>query len=282
MNIKWRGTAEALEQKIQDLPHVISGRVPDSTGAVHWLLLRVGMVVLDLVKDAYVTKSEGGTDQMGIKWEPLSPVTLILRRTRTGAKTITRLKNQLKKGTMKQRKAMRGLVKEQHERLKAIIYGKTKEDRAARSRAKRILEKKFAKGLIRRTEYLEKKKVLEGKAKPQKLKDLAIAGAFAMILRDTGRLLNSLSPAGASGDTILLAGPGWIECGSRVDYMKYHQSAAPRALKKDGTPRLPRRQILPDDVGQFPAEWWAKINDAFQSGLKSKEFWLMYLGGMAA
>ena len=75
------------------------------------------------------------------------------------------------------------------------------------------------------------------------------------ILRDTGRLLNSLSP-GLPGN-ILDSRPGEIIIGTNVSYAQYHQS---------GTPRMPARPLWPPPR-TWPASWWRQIQQQARDGL---------------
>src|SRR5438105_8103086 len=92
VKIIWTGTRAELDEALAHLGKVLTGQEPDPTGLVEDMQLRLGATLLSRIKDAYVTKSEGGTDEMGISWPALSPATLALRRKVTGGKTLAKLK----------------------------------------------------------------------------------------------------------------------------------------------------------------------------------------------
>lgn len=166
--VYFRGSRPQLRRLLADLPAIAGGRDADPTGAVRGLQLRVGMVALSLIKEAYVTKARGGTDAAGLFWPPLADSTI--RRRRRG-------------------------------------------------------------------------------------------GQKSEILRDTGRLLNSLSPgvSGPSGSTdqVFEVRPGEVVVGTNVEYAKYHH---------DGTSRLPQRRLWPEP-SSWPRAWWDQLAVAARTGL---------------
>lgn len=149
-----------IRAALSRLPAILAGLEHDPTGLVADLHLAVGSVALSLIREAFVTRAAGGTDEAGLRWEPLA------------------------------------------------------ESTAARR------------------------------------------GLGAQILRDTGILLNSLSPLGP--DNVLEARPGTIAIGTNVPYASYHH---------EGTPRMPARPLWPDPA-TWPDSWWAQITAAFLDGAK--------------
>lgn len=271
--MRFRGSRAELQAALAHLPAVLTGRAPDPSGAVEQLKIRMAMVLLARVKAAFVVKAGGGADEMGISWPSLAPATLALRRTNVGAKALQRANERYKTLPADQQK----LLATHAASLSRAVTGK---DRAARATALRILEKRNRLGLVSKAYYKVKKRLLTGQMNPTELALHIFVGKAAQILRDTGRMMNSLGPA-LGGDTILRTGPGWVEVGSNVEYFVFHQSARPRKLKKDGTPRLPRRQILPDNMAQVPRAWLDDMMRELQRGLKSQEFWRAFLGSKA-
>ena len=276
MQITFRGTREELRARLALIAPVLAGRVPDTSNVAEGLLLRVGMTLLGKMQDAYVKKSEGGTDDMGIQWQPLSPVTLALRRKEAGARTVERLKAQFDQLPA----TRRTLITTHYERLKELYRANTPVGAAAKKHAVALLE--LMQPFISETRYRKLKSELTGRRNGSRDERLALAGAYALILRDTGRMLASLSPQINSPDRVLRVGAGAVTVGSNVDYFKYHQSDQPRRLKKDGTAKLPRRQILPDRAKPIPAAWWRDMKGAFARGLSAPDFWLRFLGERAA
>jgi hypothetical protein len=259
-----------LHARLRALPRVLSGRMPDPTGAVRGLQLAMGTALLGKVREAYVLKAQGGTDDMGVSWPPLAASTLALRRKVSGAKAVARLAAAYA-GLPAHRRRQ---VREQYRRLLRLYR-----DDAGGAAARRA-----ARGLLRRlrahlppSRYKRLEAELRAAPAAERARRLALAGAHAEVLRDTGRLLNSLSPGVRSADRVLRAGPGEVVVGSNVAYLKYHQSARPRRRKADGTPRLPRRQVLPDAGRPVPRAWWRAVGGALGRGLADPAFWRAYL-----
>lgn len=284
----FHGTKSQLYREIRRLVRVLSGKEPDPNRLTEGLLTRMGLTLLGKIQDAYVEKSEGRADQMGIQWPPLSPVTLALRnRSSSGPKMVEKMQRALASISNQRRT----LIAIHYERLKALytaeehrsdwMLGKflSRHGASARKHARFLLEK--MQPYISKTRYEKLKKDLAGPHKADRAHRMALVGAFAMILRDTGRLLNSLSPQINSPDREMRVMPGSIGVGSNVFYFKFHDSDRPRKLKKDGTPKLPRRQILPDRQHPMPSSWWSDIGATMANGLQTRELWLRHLGNRA-
>lgn len=279
MHIRWHGTKAELLARIRQFGGVFAGKIPDDGGSAAELLQAVGMTLLGEIQDAYEKKAEGGRDAMGIQWAPLAASTLALRRTAGGAGQAAKLRQMFARLPDTRKR----LVAVQYHRLLNLYKAEQRQSRsgaASRATARRLLE--LIRPFISPTRYAQTQKRLvelhNGKAK-----QAAVLGAYSLILRDTGRLFNSLSPQlNGGGDGVLAAAPGAVSIGSNVDYLRYHQSSAPRRMKKDGTPRLPRRQVLPDAATPIPEEWWRRMHETFGRGLRSEQFWRWFLGDKAS
>lgn len=254
------------------LVRILTGRESDPGRIAEGLLLRMGLTVLGKIQDAYVVKSEHGIDEMGIQWPELSPVMLALR-SRTGdssARVVTRLKKQMASLSGPRRKLI-----ELHYRRLLELYESPERGEATGSKARRharfLLQK--MRPFIPTARYEKIARELRGPLKRTLAERLATAHAFALILRDTGYMLGTLSPQINSPDRILRIGPGFVTVGSNDRKFPFHQSAKPRKLKKDGTPKLPRRQILPDRTHPMPRAWWRAVGAALASGLASQQLW---------
>lgn len=279
MKIAWRGSKADLVARLRELPRTLTGAEPDHSGVVDAAGLRTGGVLLSHIQGAYETKSEGGTDEMGIQWEPLAASTLALRRKVTGAKSLGKLRATLTALPAHRKR----LIQVQRNRL-LEVYRNDPGSRAQRRQALRFL--KLMQPYLTPSRF--KKLTSEIKAqKPAKGAALAFSGAFAVILRDTGGLFNSLSPT-VTADTVLAAGPGSITVGSNKttasghNLLDLHDSAQPRKQKASGGDRLPRRQVLPDAAHPIPPQWWADMVAAYAGGLNQREFWVSYLGNQAS
>jgi hypothetical protein len=271
--ILFRGTKQEAINKVREFVRAMAGKGPSP--AVEGLLLRLGTTLLGKIQESFVQKSEDGTDAMGVQWQPLSPVTLALRRKGTGPKLAARLKREIPKLS----RTRQALIRSHYDRLYRLYRADKASDRASassRKHARHLLE--LMKPALSPTRYKKLKGQLEKDLPNPRAKQTALLGAFALILRDTGRLLNSLSPQIASPDRILRFMPGAVAVGSNVSYLKYHQSDKARQKKKDGTDKLPRRQILPDKAKPIPASWWKALSESLGRGLKEPATMLAILG----
>jgi hypothetical protein len=202
---------------------------------------------------------------------------LALRTKNPSAKVAKRLEGDFTKAPIHTQQ----LIKRNYEKLRNVYEADSRgsyEGKLARSYALRILE--LTRPYISASRYAKLKGELR-EQKSERAHRLAYAGAFAKILRDTGRMLNSISPQINSADRVLRAAPGAVSAGSNVSYFKYHQSSAPRKKKADGSDKLPRRQILPDEDKPIPAAWWIDIRGTLAHGLEHPNFWLRLLGAKA-
>lgn len=62
-----------IEALIRQIPAMMEGRVPDTYGIVRGFKLRVAFGFFSIIKENFIIKSRGGTDEAGIRWRPLSP-----------------------------------------------------------------------------------------------------------------------------------------------------------------------------------------------------------------
>ena len=229
MRTSYNGRRADLARFLRRLPKMLSGDLPDETGGgVRALLTRVGMVALAIIRDAYVTKARGGTDASGMKWQPLSPRTIAYRRRHPGLKRDTtgqyRPSSMLTTG---ERAYWWSLYKQ---RLRQFDGDKSH----AAASAWRVLLAAGARTILS----------VYGKVEVE-------------ILRDTGRLINSLSPGVVSTDQIFRLGRGSVTVGTNVKYAAAHHF---------GTGRIPRRRLWPD-WNDWPNEWKAEIHDAIRDGI---------------
>ena len=235
------------------------------------LLSACGVTLLTRISENYERQSDGEAGKFG-PWPPLALSTLLARRIVASPRSEARIQRQYNALSRRAKARTAGIARE----LVAAL--RTREGRKVRRNALRILRMKLNRGSITQRQYREGERRLRGDLDPKRAALVALAASQAKILRDTGRLLQSLTPRIGSSDQIFNVGPGSVEVGTNVTYFKYHQSAAPRQLKKDGTPRLPRRQVLPDP-GQMPQDWINDIMRTIAEALRTEAFWRAYLGG---
>lgn len=226
--------------------HVIASRVAliQALGAIpqgartgnngNALLTRAGLALLGRIKQAFVVKARGGTDEAGERWAPLSPKTIAYSRTRQRGKG-GRTRAEKKRDTY----PSQALNKKQQERWwdlyrQGLAMFEGNKASAAR-RAWAISKREGATTLL--SKY---------GARPVE------------ILRDTGLLLNSLSPGTASREQIFRTEAGAVTIGTNRAGAADHHNGIPG--------RLPQRRLWPP-VSKWPDSWWADITDQVKQGL---------------
>lgn len=202
--------------------------------------VRLGMTALGLIKDAFVTKSKGGTDECGLKWPPLKRETIAYSRRHPGVPPAKERAGFSPSWmlTDKQRAKWWELYR------RGLARFKGDKSRAAKL-AWAILKGMGAKTLI--GEY---------------------GDTPVLILRDLGLLLNSLSPGVESSDR-MPANPPKVEnqvfvvTGGSVIVGTNRKGAA--AHHKGIPGRLPQRRLWAEP-NQWPGEWWGDIADQGRMG----------------
>ena len=198
------------------------------------LLTRIGLVSLGRIKQAFVEKARGGTDEAGDRWKPLSPKTIAYSKTRSrGAGGRTR--------TEKKRDAFpsQALTKKQNERWwdlyrQGLAIFKGNKASAAR-RAWAILKGEGATTLLQK-----------------------YGGRQVEILRDTGLLLNSLSPGYKGPEQVFRIDRNSVIIGTNRKWAAAHHRGVPG--------KLPQRRLWPP-TSKWPQTWWADITDQIKQGL---------------
>lgn len=252
---------EELEELIRSLPEILAGKVADQFGIARGFKLRCAFMFFSLVKEAFIIKSRGGTDDCGIKWPPLSPE--YLAYTRPMGKN--------------------GQGSRSPPHAGGLAPGKPGNDGFMTAADLKIWKMDFRRSMA----YLSLQLPL-GEAKA---KSASIAWARAKrrgvktklevfghrdveILRDRGILFNSLSPGilaeqktdatyqpGSPDQVVKSDIPGILFVGTSVEYAEYHQvNPGKRPLwPKDGN--LP--QIWQDDILEIAISGLIKIGDLF-------------------
>lgn len=228
----FRGTRAELKALLRRLPSVLSGRTPDPTGQVEPLLLDLGLQALTITRETFLVKSQGGTDDAGIKWDELDPRYLAYGRrhaaldsARQSAKAEGRRGRPLLTEGLD--KAWRGIFVGVWQRLRKQGI----KDRQAKGNAA-ALAWILVKQRGGRTIFAEYSK------------------APHLIGQVSGRLLESLSPNSGSPDQILQVEPGRVTAGSKVEY------AGPFHAK---------RPLWPE---HWPETWTRRLADTLSDGLK--------------
>lgn len=242
MAIHFKGSRADVRQLATRLRNILAGVESDQYGVGVGFLTALGFGALSDIKDAYVTKAAGGTDEMGVKWPPLKPSTIAGRRVgprdmKAGPHTSESQAYAIRQRENARKAAYRKLLR----RLRISLP-----EAEAVARATRL------------SNIAATKKT--GRTRLQTL-----GSRYVEILRDTGQLLNSLSPGVYDGkntytkptgeggkNQIFDPRPGMIVVGTNDPKAAFHQH---------GTRTIPRRQFLPDSESQIPDVWWQRWLD---------------------
>lgn len=218
-----RASQSSLLQAIATIPN-------QATSGTHLtaILTRAGMAILGRIKQAFIVKSRGGTDEAGDRWAPLSPKTIAYRRK-------GRTSSEKKRDTM----PSQALTKKEQQRWWDLYrQGMGMFDGNKASAAKRawvILKNEGA------TTLLEK----YGTRKVD-------------ILRDTGLLLNSLSPGLGGKEQVFRVGNGEVIIGTNRKGARAHHNGIPG--------KLPQRRLWPEPK-KWPATWWKDVTSQIKQGI---------------
>lgn len=227
--------SEALGQ-IQAVTAALFGK--SNTEAAKGIQLAVGMQALSDIFDAFIEKSDGKRGEDGIQWPKLSPKTLAYgRRAPRGRGHAPGGKDGL-------------LTKKQLERWRKIYAGVLLRDQLSG-----VEDKQKAAAIA----WAQIKK--EG----GKTKLAEYADRPHQILRDTGVLLNSLSPGAAnSPNQIFQMDPGSVTVGTNVPYASTHHHGDPSR-------GIPKRPLWPKQIPTVWRDRWTKVmRDAIAVAIKQE------------
>lgn len=225
-----RSTRASLRQVLALLPGAARGGGAEADA----MMTRCGLAILGRIKQAFVVKARGGTDEAGESWQPLSPRTIAYSKTRQrgrGGRT------RAEKG--RPVRPSQALTARQQERWwdvyrrQLAIYKGDKGHAAAV--AWLVLKREGAQTLV--DKYGNRK---------------------VEILRDTGLLFNSLSPGVASAERVFRVGRGEVIVGTN------RKGAAAHHKGKPG--KLPQRRLWPP-VSKWPTSWWRDVLDQAKQGM---------------
>lgn len=198
------------------------------------MMTGVGLAALGRIKQAFVVKARGSTDEAGDRWAPLKPGTIAYSRTRSrGAGGRTRTERG------RDARPSRALGDRQRDRWwdlyrQGLAIYKGDKGLAAR-RAWAVLKREGVTTLIAK-----------------------YGNRPVEILHDTGLLLNSLTPGTHSAEQVFRLGQATVTIGtSRRGALAHHR----------GVPgRLPQRRLWPE-LRRWPATWWQDMLDQVRVGL---------------
>lgn len=225
----YRGGRERLLAELRAIPSVLAGKSSDPGGLVATALRVLGIEAMTIIKDAFVVKSRGGTDEAGIAWPPLKPTTIAYGRRHPGlAAKRTR--------AAKAGRAGRPLLTVAQDKLWRAIYA------GALARGKRQGNKDAGSNAAALAWAIVKAR--GGKT---------ILGVYGSVqvdqLRDTGRLLNSLSPG--TPDSLLSVTPNSVRVGTNVVYAAAHHEGNPAKNR-------PPRPLWPEP-DKWPQAWTDRL-----------------------
>ncbi len=239
---------------IRQLPGILSGRAADVDGIGRGFRVRLGFAFLSIIKEAFIVKSRGGTDEAGISWPPLSREYLAYTRPMATAPG---------QGSRSPPKAG-GLAP----------GGKDGFMTEAQLRKWRQVFRQ-AVAHLSVTTWVEPWQIephaaaiawADAKRSGVRTKLEVFGTRQVEILRDRGILFNSLSPGtivdegitasyAPPEDQVFRELPGELLVGTNVEYAEYHQV-------RPGT-----RPIWPKD-GDLPDVWVVEIAEVAATGLK--------------
>lgn len=220
-----KATRYSLRQAIAKVP--AAARAGGATANA--MMIRCGMALLGRIKQAFIVKARGGTDDCGESWKPLSPKTIAYSRRHPG----------VPKPSVRAASRPSWMLTDQQNKRWWDLYRQGlaifKGDRGSAAR------RAWA---ISRDEGAET--LLDKYGKTQ-----------VDILRDTGLLLNSLSPGTTSGDQVLRIGNGEVTVGTNRKHAGVHHR---------GNSRTPQRRLWAEPR-KWASTWWADITDQARAGL---------------
>lgn len=262
--VTYHGTQQDLRQLLTSFIAAMSTDGGDFAPYVRGIKLRVGMVALACVQEAFVAKASGGAGEDGITWAPLTKETIAARPLGSGDK-------KLMKGYGAQNgydvlgRIKRGFLTPAQDKRWRQIFG----TRKAQFMARHGMSEEAAAGRAAEIAWATLK------AEGAKTKLDVLGSRHVLIGRSTGRLLASLSPGFRNAkeateypllsepppilnpaeeteenDRILREEAGAVIVGSNVEY------AAPFHRK---------RPLWPD--GDLPPAWAERISEAARSGI---------------
>lgn len=266
-DIHFSGTSEDVRRLIIQFVASMSGRAGEFEPYVRGIKLRVGMVALACVQEAFIVKAGGGMGDDGIAWAPLKKQTIANRPMGAGDRQSMKGYGG-HNGKDKLGRIKRGFLSPAEDAQWRRIFATRKaqfiarygmDDAAASARAGQIAWATLkSQGAKTKLEVLGNRKVQIG--------------------RDTGRLLNSLSPAIANPesqsimveardveDQILREEDGAVVIGSNVAYAgPFHKM----------------RPLWPD--GELPPAWGIRVAEAAASGIAEAIEMIIGQGNVAA
>lgn len=247
----FHGNREQARQTAIRLRATLTGRVPDPRGIAKGVFATLGMLALSDIKADFVRKADGATGEDGNTWPPLSREYLAYGR-RFG------------RGEQKKLKDAYGLGRRHH-----LAPGDNKGllTAAQLKRWRKLFAGHLQRLLVSLPEGAAKARAAQIawtiiKSEGAQTKINVFGGRKVQILRDTGILLNSISPGRiVNGEYQLPTREGGEEqifqtivngviVGTNVPYAATHNYGDPSR-------KIPKREFLPEKVPQVWLDRWA-------------------------
>lgn len=263
-----RASRQEIRHRVRLLAAILSGRAPDRFGIARGFMLRLAVAFLQKVKEAFIVKARGGTDDAGISWPKQSKEYLAYgRRFGKGEQAALKAAAGLGKGNRFGPGNTKGLLSAAQLKRWRQVYASNLAWLSAREPAGE------AKGHAAAIAWATLKR--EG----AKTKLDVFGNRDVEILRDTGVLFNSLSPGELSGsgadanyspepNQVVQANPGELIVGTNVAYAAAHHRG-----------KRVKRPLWPE-AEQIPPSWWSYFMEQAQGGLVQAV--QLVVGGKAA
>lgn len=266
--IHFRGGRQLARQLAYRLVSMTTGREPDSLGIARGVFTAIGCAALSDIKEDFVRKASGGTGEDGAKWAPLKPATIARRRLGPKDKQLPHIADRMqaeKDATKDARKRFAAAAKEKRKRLVARLSLSMSAAEAQKRAGEIISAERTA------ADFRLRGQIALAKQTGQRRQDV-LSQRHVETLRDTGVLLNSLSPGEISGtgpaatyrppsvdggdSQVFSLFDSGVIVGTTVAYAKTHQEGDPSR-------NIPPRPLLPTrGVPQAWLERWASVAQA--------------------
>ncbi len=196
------------------LPRYISGQLPDIHGYGRRFKMYVAHHLIDKIHEAFLVKSDGGTDETGMKWKPLKRETIAQRPLAPGEATELKIRNLGRGGrgllTLSQNRKWKGIFASVFKRM-LLKVGEAEAKRIAARTAWAIL-----------------------KADGAKTKLDVLGNRHVKMLQVSLRLIKSLEPGHLSDDAysppkeqIFQSHWGAVTIGTKVPYAEFQHRMRP-------------------------------------------------------
>jgi hypothetical protein len=231
----------------------VAGVPADAQGGGHIaraMMARCGMVLLALIRAAFLVKARGGTDEAGDSWKPLSPRTIAYSR-----------RNRKLPGNPQESRLF--------SRAKSMPWIPKSGGRAAYAPSYALTNKQNTRWWEVYRQQLAVYRGNKGHAAAVAWIILKRDGATTLmeqyghmkvdILRDTFALFNTLSPGTSSAASVFRVLRGEVIVGTNRKWAGVHHRGS-----SDG--RIPQRRLWPE-VRRWPSSWWEDILEQAQLGV---------------